>query len=168
MNLMRRLYGTHPAHLLVMLCCFAVATYAAVRLLAGRTLAVAIWFIGAALLHDLVLLPLYSGADRTAQAALAPRAGRASASGWINYLRTPLALSLMLLLVWFPLILRRSVPYQGASKLSDGVYLGRWLLITAGLFAASAVAAIVNARRRRRRTHRLNQATARPGPGPRK
>ena len=34
------------------------------RLLAGDWFGVALWFVGAALLHDLVLLPLYAAADR--------------------------------------------------------------------------------------------------------
>ncbi|WP_250306508.1 hypothetical protein OG204_05235 [Streptomyces sp. NBC_01387] len=152
MSLFSRRYGAHPFHLLAMACCFLVAGYAAVQLLNGRTVAVAVWFIGAALLHDLVLLPLYSGADRTAQAAMPLRSGRAPGTGWINYLRAPVALSALLFLVWFPLILRKSAPYHGDTGLSDHVYLGRWLLITAGLFAASALAALINTVRRRRRT----------------
>ncbi|MFE2377783.1 hypothetical protein [Streptomyces sp. NPDC059398] len=201
MSRFSRRYGAHPVHLLVMACCFTVAGYAAVELLRERPVVVAVWFIGAALLHDLVLLPVYSAADRTAQAALPPRgrrpvwrggaegsagagaehpvghggatrvgaerpeqrggatrvAGvgtRAAGTRWILYLRAPVALSALLLLVWFPLILRRSAPYHQDTGLSDRVYLDRWLLITAGLFAASALAALATAARRRRRARR--------------
>ncbi|WP_405784069.1 hypothetical protein [Streptomyces sp. NBC_00859] len=150
-----RRYGAHPVHLLVMACCFAVAGYAAVQLLMGRTVAVAVWFIGAALLHDLLLVPVYSGVDRAARTALTPRrrrSGRGEASGRrIMCLRAPLALSALLFLVWFPLILRRPAPYHRDTGLSDSVYLGRWLLITAGLFAASALAALINTVRGRHR-----------------
>ncbi|MET9535201.1 hypothetical protein ABZY02_32365 [Streptomyces sp. NPDC006649] len=94
-----------------MACCFTVAGYAAVQLLTGRTVAVAVWFIGAALLHELVLVPVYSAADRAARTALPPHKDHKDRSAerlLLNHLRTPVALSLSLLLVRFPLILRRS------------------------------------------------------------
>ena len=163
---LRRWYGAHPVHLLLMLGCFALAGYAATRLLTGDTMGVIIWFVGAALLHDLLLVPVYSGADLAAQAALVPGRSRAeptppSAStpagrprhDAINYLRVPSYLSLLLLLVWFPLILRRSQPYAAYTALSLDVYLGRWLLISATLFAASAATLGIRSIRRHRRAH---------------
>ncbi|WP_371793536.1 hypothetical protein OG285_15105 [Streptomyces sp. NBC_01471] len=166
MSLFSRRYGAHPVHLLVMACCFTVAGYAAVQLLMGRTVAVAVWFIGAALLHDLVLVPVYSAADLTAQTALPPHKDRKDPSAGrrlLNHLRAPVALSLLLLLVWFPLILRRSAPYHQDTGLSDSVYLDRWLLITAGLFAASALAALINMARRRHRTRPPVSPAEHPG-----
>ncbi|MER8188583.1 hypothetical protein, partial [Kitasatospora sp. NPDC094015] len=140
---LRTRYGAHPLHLLLMAGCFALAAYAAIRLLTGRSLEVALWIIGGALLHDLVLVPLYSGADLTTQAALTPRANRTSTrtsrNALVNHVRVPAFLALLLLLVWFPLVLDLSRPYPGATALSETVYLTRWLLITAALFAASAV-----------------------------
>ncbi|MGO4748474.1 hypothetical protein AB4212_07565, partial [Streptomyces sp. 2MCAF27] len=59
-----------PRQLLLLACSFALAGYAGARLLAGDWFGVALWFVGAALLHDLVLLPLYAVADRTAVRAL--------------------------------------------------------------------------------------------------
>ena len=53
-----------PLQLLLLSCSFALAAYAGVRLLAGDWLGVALWVVGAAVLHDLVLLPLYAAADR--------------------------------------------------------------------------------------------------------
>jgi hypothetical protein len=128
-----RWYGASPWQALAMAFCFALAGYAAVRLLAGRTLAVALWFVGGALLHDLVLVPLYSAAD------LAVRSHAPHAVPVVNHLRVPVVLSGLLFLVWFPLILRRPPSYSGASGLSDDVYLGRWLVITAVLFACSVL-----------------------------
>ncbi|MER8188551.1 hypothetical protein, partial [Kitasatospora sp. NPDC094015] len=138
---LRTRYGAHPLHLLLMAGCFALAAYAAQRLLTGRSLEVALWFIGGALLHDLVLVPLYSGADLTTRTALAPRTAgtRAGGTGLVNHVRVPAFLSLLLLLVWFPLVLDLSEPYPGATALSETVYLTRWLLITAALFTASAL-----------------------------
>ncbi|MFJ3516828.1 hypothetical protein [Streptomyces sp. NPDC090131] len=132
MTRFRRWYGASPLHLLLLLASFALACYAGVRLLKGDARGVALWFVGAALLHDLVLLPLYAVADRAAQ-RLAPGGGPA-----INHLRVPAFLSGLLLLVWWPLILRRVGHYTAATALPADVFLGRWLLITAGLFIASA------------------------------
>ncbi|MER6924634.1 hypothetical protein ABT314_37830, partial [Streptomyces spiralis] len=55
-----------PLQLVLLACSFALAGYAGVRLFAGDWFGVALWFVGAALLHDLVLLPLYAAADRAA------------------------------------------------------------------------------------------------------
>ncbi|KOU35035.1 hypothetical protein [Streptomyces sp. WM6378] len=145
-----RWYGSGPLHLLVLICSFALTGYALVRLFAVRPLEVAIWFVGAAILHDLILLPLYSLADLSAQSVLRHRAGRVPEVPWINYLRVPTFLSGVLLLVWFPLILDLAVPYEGATRLSENVYLGRWLAITAVLFGASALAFALTLRRLRR------------------
>lgn len=53
-----------PLQLLLLACSFALAGYAGVRLPANDWFQVALWFVGAALVHDLVLLPLYAVADR--------------------------------------------------------------------------------------------------------
>ncbi|MBV6703386.1 hypothetical protein [Kitasatospora aureofaciens] len=157
-----RWYGSGPLHLLVLIASFAITGYALVRLFAVRPLEVAIWFVGAAILHDLILLPLYSLADLSAQAVLRHRAPRMPQPPWINYLRVPTFLAGVLLLVWFPLIFDLSIPYPGAARLPEGVYLGRWLAITAVLFAASALAFALKLRR----VHRATRATKeRPAPG---
>jgi len=58
----------------------------------------------------------------------------------LNYVRIPLAFSLLLLLVFSPLILGLSQPrYHRASGLSTGPYLWRWLAVTGVMFAISAV-----------------------------
>ncbi|WBP84850.1 hypothetical protein [Kitasatospora cathayae] len=145
-----RWYGAGPLHLLVLLASFALTGYAVERLVAVRPLAVAVWFVGAAVAHDLVLLPLYSLADLSARSVLRHRPGPAPTVGWINYLRVPALLSGLLLLVWFPLILDLSVPYPGATGLSEEVYLGRWLAITGVLFGAAAVGLALKLRRGRR------------------
>ncbi|WP_406442321.1 hypothetical protein OHB00_39680 [Streptomyces sp. NBC_00631] len=145
-----RWYGSGPLHLLVLIASFALTGYAMVRLFAVRPPEVAIWFVGAAVLHDLILLPLYSLADLSALSVLRHRATDGPAVPWINYLRVPAFLSGLLLLVWFPLVFRLAVPYPGDTGLSDSVYLGRWLAVTGVLFAASAVAFALRLRRVRR------------------
>ncbi|WP_055490766.1 hypothetical protein [Streptomyces sp. TP-A0356] len=149
-----RWYGSGPLHLLALICSFALTGYAMVRLFALRPLDVAVWFVGAAILHDVILLPLYSLADLSAHSVVRHRIGRLPTVPWINYLRVPTFLSGVLLLVWFPLILDLAVPYEGDTRLPEGVYLGRWLAVTAILFGASALAFAV----RLRRVHRAARA----------
>jgi len=140
---MRRLlrwYGAGPLNLLALLACFALAGYAAARLVPSHPLGVAVWFIGAAVGHDLVLVPLYSLADRSALAVLRHRAPALPSVAWVNYVRVPAALSGLLLLVWFPLILRLTGAYQASTTLSPAPYLWHWLAVTGALFLLSAVA----------------------------
>lgn len=130
-----------PFQLLLLACSFALAAYAGVQLLADDWFGVALWVVGAALLHDLVLLPLYGVLDR----ALVKAAGRHREH--VMYVRVPAALSGLLLLVWFPLISGRVAERYGpATGLSDG-FLARWLLMTAVLFGGSAVLFVLRLRR---------------------
>jgi len=151
---MRRLlrwYGANPLHLLALLGCFAIAGYASVRLVKSpHPLGVAIWFIGAVVGHDLLLVPLYSLADRSAMAVIRHRAPRLPAIPWINYLRVPTALSALLLLIWLPLILRLTSHYQFSTTLSPNPYLGHWLAVTGALFLLSAAAFALRLRGRPR------------------
>ncbi|WP_237322259.1 hypothetical protein [Streptomyces sp. JJ36] len=134
----------------VALASFALTGYAGVRLLGGDDpLGVVLWFAGAAVLHDLVLLPLYASADRLLQ-ALPPRRRAGAAPVWLNHVRVPVLVSGLLLLVWYPLVLMRAERYERYTTLSDDGYPVRWGLLTAGLFAASAVLLAVRLLRARR------------------
>jgi hypothetical protein len=155
-----RWYGANPLHLLALLACFALAGYAAARLVPDHPVGVAIWFLGAVVGHDLILVPLYSIADRSALAVARHRAPDLPAVPWINYLRVPVGLSALLLLVWFPLILRLHTHYQESTNLSPDPFLWHWLAVTGALFLLSATAYAV----RLRAAHRA----ARPRKGPRK
>lgn len=137
-----------PLRLLVLMCSFALAAYAGVRLLAGDWLGVTLWVVGAAFLHDLVLLPLYAAVDRAAVRAL-EEAGR---QAWAMYVRVPAALSALLLITWFPLISGMvSRRYRLATGLSPDGFLSRWLLITAVLFGGSALLLVLRLRRAAKR-----------------
>ena len=143
MDRFRRLYGASPLHLAGLLASFAVAAYAAWWLLGSRPVAVLVWLVGAALLHDLVLAPLYLALDRAGS-------GRGARPWWWGHVRFPAAFALLLLLVWAPEITRRSEDtYRAATGLDQSVYLGRWLAVTGALFALSAVALLARVVRRR-------------------
>jgi hypothetical protein len=115
-----------------------------VRLLADDWFQVALWFVGAALVHDLVLLPLYAVADRTVVRTL----GGVGHRDWALYVRVPAALSGLLLLLWFPLISGRVADHgPSASGLSVDGFLTRWLWITAVLFGGSALLLVLRLRR---------------------
>lgn len=150
-----------PFHLLVLACSFALAAYAGVRLFAGDWFGVALWWVGLALLHDLVLLPLYAVADRAVVRGL----GAAGRREWTMYVRVPAALSGLLLLVWFPLISgmadRR---YRLATGLSPDGFLARWLLITAVLFGGSALLLALRLRRATKDRPPADHRPARPQP----
>ena len=142
MKRFRHHYGASPVHALAHLAAFALAGFVVLQFLDLRaTVNVLIWFVAAVVLHDFVLLPFYSGLDRAAQAI----GGRRAA---VNYLRVPVGLSGLLLLVFFPLICGRSTgKLEQVSGAPAADYLARWLLISGALCAASAVLYLVRSRR---------------------
>jgi hypothetical protein len=139
-NTWRRHYGASPLHLAAHAAAFAIAGYAFLRILQrGPVESFLIWFVGAALLHDLVLLPFYSSLDLGARLGLrVPE--RTRAVPVINHVRVPALISGLLLLVYFPLILveaDRTYVRSTGHHVHD--YARNWLLITAALFAGSAL-----------------------------
>jgi hypothetical protein len=133
-------YGASPLHLIGHLVVFAIAAYALAQIFAGGVIPnFVIWFVGAALLHDLLFLPLYSLLDRVALGNLRRR-WPPDAVPVVNYLRVPALLAGLLLLVYFPLVLGKATAYRRAVGHPIADYGRNWLLITAGLFAASALA----------------------------
>lgn len=130
---MRKRYGASPLHLLAHLASLAIAGAALLLLLDVRPLTyVLAWLVGAIVLHDFVLLPFYGVLDRL---------GRIPLRGAINHVRIPVAISGLLLLVYFPVILGRSEPvFERVGGVGfDESYFGRWLLVSAALFVGSAV-----------------------------
>ena len=95
-------YGAQPLHLIAV-----VTEPAALRLRAAadhrspRLDRILIWLLAAALLHDLVALPLYSVLLRIAHGAAARAiTTRATMLHALNHVRVPAALSLVLLLAY--------------------------------------------------------------------
>ncbi|MEU6825481.1 hypothetical protein ABZ921_33125 [Streptomyces atriruber] len=156
MGRLRRRYGEGPCRLLVLLVSFALAGYAGVRLLDGDWLLIAVWFVGAALVHDLLFVPVYALVDR----ALRTAAGRLDRREWINFVRVPALLSGLLLLVWFPLVTRQVEGYESSTALPAGVFLTRWLIVTAVLFAGAALCRMLQVRRARRSARKERPSVA--------
>ncbi len=140
---MRRLYGSSVLHLLTVLGCLALAGAAIVELAGGpAALKIGAWFLGAVLLHDLVLFPLYAAADRAASSVL-PR-------GSVNWVRVPTLLSGLLLLMFWPVVTQHSEEsFRFASSLRQDVYLQRYLVIVGVLFLGSALLFALSRLRRR-------------------
>lgn len=147
MGRFRDSYGAGPLHLLAVVASLAVAGYALLELVERPgPLSFALWFGLAIVAHDLIAFPLYSALAAIAGRALVPRGegGRIA----LNHLRLPALLSALAFAVWFPLILGLSDELL-TSKTGIGAdaYLGRWLLLTAALFAGSGLVLAIRMRR---------------------
>jgi hypothetical protein len=147
----RDLYGAGPFHLLALLLCFAVAAYALSRALqlTAHPDRILLWLGGSIVAHDLVLLPVYALIGVIVAGLLLgrgePTRVRIAA---LNHLRFPALVSGLLLLVWFPLVAGPAERgFMRITGLSKEVYLERWLILTAVLFAASAAVFVVRFRR---------------------
>jgi hypothetical protein len=138
----RAAYGAPGRHLMLLVGCFAVAGWVALRLAgeatAGRML---LWFVGAAIAHDFVLFPVYASADRALRAAVGERRARPAAGpSLLNHLRVPALAAALLFLVYLPGILRQGrATYLAATGQDQQPFLARWLLVSAALFLASGV-----------------------------
>jgi hypothetical protein len=160
MRWFRRWYGANPLHLLAMLGCVTLTGYAGAGLLQVKAVGVLIWFIGAVVGHDLILVPLYVLADRSVMTVFRHRPPKLPTVPWINYLRVPTALSGMLLLIWFPLIFRIPSHFPRTTDLSLNPYLGHWLAVTGVLFLLSAAAFALRLRPRHRRRKTVGRRAA--------
>ena len=125
---MRERYGSSPLHLLAHLAALALAAWALMQALQlGGWERIALWLIGAIVLHDLLLWPAYTTLDRLAR--------RGRPAGWANYVRVPVGLSALLLLAFFPVICGKGEgTYERVSGESWDGYAARWLLVSAALF----------------------------------
>ena len=167
---LRARYGAGPLHLLATLASFALAGAAIVRWFDSGSDVVKIlaWFAAAIVVHDLVLLPLYSLLDRVALGAPPPPDRAPDRTPARGYVRVPALLSALLLVVFLPAILRLGGgTYHAASGLNQDVYLGRWLAASGALFAASGVAFVLRGalRRPRRARPRAPASPPRSPPG---
>src|SRR5262249_48156499 len=114
---------------------------------------IAVWFAAAVVAHDLLFFPIYALADRL----LFARAGRGPAGGRPkilarNHIRVAALGAGLTLRIVLPGIIEQGGPvYRAATGQTQQPFLGRWLLLTAAMFAASAacyIARLAVARRR--------------------
>ncbi|MEW2383620.1 hypothetical protein AB0873_16225 [Micromonospora sp. NPDC047707] len=143
---LRAAYGAGARHLLVLLACFAVTGWVALRL-AGEADAVRmlIWFLGAVVAHDLVLFPVYATVDRALRRVVGARR-----RALLNHVRVPALASALVFLVYLPGILGLGgTTYRSATGREPTPLLGRWLALSAAFFLLSAAAYVVTSRRRR-------------------
>jgi hypothetical protein len=142
-------YGSNPAHLILLVLAAVVAGYAVIQWLHAPTpVRLLVWFGAALIGHDLIAAPLYMGVDKLLIRAIAGADPGPVISRWrraaINHLRFPLFVSVLTLVMWYPLILKRSdAIYFRASGQHQDRYLGNWLLVVAGLFAGSLIIFLV-------------------------
>jgi len=152
----RRHYGASPLHLIAFIASIALTGAAVAGWFAEPEISIRYilyWFVGAIVAHDMIVLPFYSAIDRVAL-ALARRRPRPSAPGraqagepapvrtpgWV-YVRVPLALSALLLLVFGAEILREgNATFHIASGQTQNVYLLRYLITVGVLFGLSGLA----------------------------
>lgn len=137
----RRAYGASPVHLLAHLVLLPLAAYALLQIADTRNaVRILVWLLASAVLHDILLLPFYGVLDRVAR--------RATGSA-VNFIRVPALLSGLLLLVFYPAIAGKGArSFSRVSGLDWSGYLGRWLLVTAGLFLLSGALYLVRGRSR--------------------
>ncbi|MBV9922273.1 MAG: hypothetical protein JOY78_15680 [Pseudonocardia sp.] len=131
--------GASPTQLAVLVGCLGLGAYAAFFLLGDPALLrMLIWFAGAAVVHDLVIFPLYAAADRL---LVATARGRVPL---VNHLRVPsLGAGLTLLMFWPGIVRQGEATHLAATGLDQSPYLGRWLALSAALFGLSALVYLV-------------------------
>jgi hypothetical protein len=143
----RAVYGSHPLHLLTLIAGFALLGYV-LATIKPATLwnpntwwqSIIVWFAAAIIAHDLVLFPVYALVDRILVAGSRIRPPRSEASvPVLNYVRIPALGAGLTLLMFLPGIIEQGAPtYAAATGQTQEPFLGRWLLLTAAMFATSA------------------------------
>ncbi|MCK5752217.1 MAG: hypothetical protein KAH46_05890 [Mycobacterium sp.] len=160
----RGLYGSHPAHLLLMLAGLAafiavIATMTPAALWNPQSWwqSIGVWFVIAVVAHDLVAFPLYAAADRIlTHARPLPR----TTVPLINYLRVPALAATLTFVLFLPGIIEQGEPaYRAATGQTQQPFLARWLWLTAAFYAATALTYGVRLSLARRRRSPRNAAT---------
>jgi hypothetical protein len=160
----RAIYGSHPLHLLTMLSGFALLGYA-LATFQPATLwnpgtwwqSIVVWMAAAVIAHDLLLFPLYALADRVLSARIGRPAGPEAQAGQPkvsarNHIRVPALGAGLTLLIFLPGIIEQGAPtYYAATGQTQQPFLGRWLLLTAAMFAVSALGYVARRAVARRR-----------------
>lgn len=158
-TVVKKFYGAHPLHLLVLLAGLFLFGYI-IAVIGPATLwnpdvwwqSILVWFLGAVIVHDFVLFPLYALADRQLTATWRAAQHRRSTLrrptvSPVNYIRIPTLGSGLLLLLFFPGILEQGkATYLAATGQTQQPFLVRWLLVSAVMFGVSALSYVVASR----------------------
>lgn len=149
MSFFRRRYGASPLHLLGSLAALALI-YIPLHWLweANPTHHVNLiaWLLLFAILHDALFLPIYVILDLITRVGIGDHALRPVRA--INHIRFPFVMAGVAFIVYWPLIVgngRENYLKDLGQEPPD--YLGRFLLMTAGLFLASGIVYAVRLRR---------------------
>jgi hypothetical protein len=132
-----------------MTACAAVAAYAFLKVLQeSGTRGILFWFAVSVVGWDFIAWPLCAVVDRLAVRAYQRYQGRPRAAiPWINYVRVPTVISVVLLVLFFPLIFRLNNSYYEASTgFNENIYIVNWLVASGALFAGSTLAYLVRLR----------------------
>lgn len=145
----RRRYGATPLHLVGHLVALAITVYAFTFMLDPtftHPVNLLVYFVGGALVHDLVFLPIYTVLDAIVRSRDHHRLRVRS----INHLRVPAIMSAVMFVVYWPQIIGHgSENYVADAGHAPPDFAVRWLLITVGLFAVSGAAYAARALRTR-------------------
>jgi hypothetical protein len=143
----RAVYGSNPLHLLTLIAGLALFGYV-LATIKPSTLwnpntwwqSILVWFAAAIIAHDLVLFPIYALLDRILFAGSRLRPRSETSVPVLNYVRIPAMGAALTLLVFLPGIMQQGAPvYAAATGQTQEPFLGRWLLLTAAMFAVSAI-----------------------------
>jgi hypothetical protein len=142
------LYGESIWHLLGTLFCYALVTYASIKLFGVVSLWIALAFPAGVIVHDFILFPAYRKLDNIMVGWQEKQLSKGKSSRlWINYVRLCVMISLLLLLCYFPIILNVSEDRHLYTGLTQESYLYRWLIVT-GVFIAGSVFSFYRANQR--------------------
>jgi hypothetical protein len=129
--------------------CAAVAAYALLKVLQeSGPRGVLFWFALSAVGWDFIAWPLCAVVDRLAVRASQRHQDRPPpAVPWINYVRVPTFISVVLLFLFFPLIFRlNNSYYEAVTGFNENIYMVNWLVVTGAVFAGSTLAYLVRLR----------------------
>lgn len=149
-------YGAHPLHLLTLVAGVALAGYVLVTVTPAALWnphtwwqSIIVWFAAAVIGHDLVLYPIYALADAVIGRSVPWQRAKVPAH---NYIRIPALGAGLTLLVFLPGIIEQgAATYRAATGQTQQLFLGRWLMLVAAMFAASAIFYVVRVFRAHRR-----------------
>ncbi len=167
----RSFYGAGPLHLIGLLLALALTAYT-LSVIGISALwdpevwwqSILVWFLGAVIVHDLILFPLYAAADRVlSRVVRSPSRTQQERRGVpaLNYLRISLMAVALMFVVFYPGILGQGADsYLRATGQTQDPFLARWLLLSAIIFGVAAAAYAIRLLAHRRATASSRSAAA--------